>query len=81
LLVTQPRTEQTCEEMRELMRVLNCLDNFAFNEVFGFPAGDSPRFEMRDIEHTLCEFDKYQRIRLGQGKMRAKYNWREAEKL
>ena len=27
----------------------------------------TPPWEMRDIEHWLCEFDKYERIRLGQG--------------
>ncbi len=27
----------------------------------------TPRLEMRDIEHWLCEFDKYKRIQLGQG--------------
>ncbi len=26
-----------------------------------------PSWEMRDVEHWLCEFDKYERIRLGQG--------------
>lgn len=29
-----------------------------------------PPFEMRDIEHTLCEFDKYERTRTGEGKPR-----------
>lgn len=24
-------------------------------------------WEMREVEHTLCEFDKYERVRLGQG--------------
>jgi hypothetical protein len=81
LLVTQPTPEQTCCEMQELMRELNYLESSSFTELFGPPGLDPPRFEMRDIEHTLCEFDKYQRIKLGQGKMRAKYNWREAEKL
>jgi hypothetical protein len=28
-----------------------------------------PRLEMREIEHNLCEFDKYDRIRLGQGQL------------
>jgi hypothetical protein len=32
-----------------------------------------PQLEMRDIEHSLCEFDKYERVRLGQGRPRAKY--------
>lgn len=31
-------------------------------------------FEVREIEHSLCEFDKYERTRLGQGKPRQKYN-------
>jgi len=29
--------------------------------------------EMRDIEHTLCEWDKYERVRLGQGAPRSKF--------
>jgi len=29
-----------------------------------------PAWEMRDVEHTLCEFDKYERVRLGQGRPR-----------
>lgn len=29
--------------------------------------------EMRDIEHTLCEFDKYERARLGEGRPRGTY--------
>ena len=27
----------------------------------------TPPWEMREVEHHLCEFDKYERIRLGQG--------------
>ena len=33
-------------------------------------SGDWPTWEMRDVEHTLCEFDKYERARLGQGRPR-----------
>ena len=33
-----------------------------------------PRWEMREVEHTLCEFDKYERTRLGQGRPRGKFN-------
>ena len=33
-----------------------------------------PALEMRDIEHCLCEFDKYERTRLGEGRPRAKYH-------
>lgn len=30
--------------------------------------GDWPQWEMRDVEHTLCEWDKWERARLGQGR-------------
>ena len=33
-----------------------------------------PPMEMRDIEHSLCEFDKYERIRLNEGQSKNKYN-------
>lgn len=33
-----------------------------------------PRLELREIEHTLCEFDKYERVRLGEGRPRSKYH-------
>ncbi len=32
-----------------------------------------PRWEMREVEHALCEYDKYERVRLGQGKLKRKY--------
>jgi len=34
---------------------------------------DCPTVEMRDIEHSLCEFDKYSRVKLGEGRPRQKY--------
>lgn len=33
-----------------------------------------PYWELREIEHCLCEFDKYERIRLGQGRPKAKFD-------
>ena len=33
-----------------------------------------PALELREIEHSLCEFDKYERVRLGQGRPRLKYH-------
>ncbi len=32
-----------------------------------------PTWEMREVEHTLCEFDKYERVRLGEGRPRGVY--------
>lgn len=32
--------------------------------------------EMRDIEHSLCEFDKYMRVKNGEGRPRSKYKYR-----
>ena len=32
-------------------------------------------FELREVEHSLCEFDKYERIRLGQGRSKERYRW------
>lgn len=32
-----------------------------------------PPFELREIEHSLCEFDKYERVRLEQGTPRGRY--------
>lgn len=34
---------------------------------------DWPAWEMRDVEHTLCEFDKYERVRTGEGRPRGVY--------
>jgi ppGpp synthetase/RelA/SpoT-type nucleotidyltranferase len=36
-------------------------------------------FEMREVEHSLCEFDKYERTRLGQGRPRSKYVHKEKQ--
>ena len=33
-----------------------------------------PYWELREIEHCLCEFDKYERIRLGQGGSKVKFS-------
>lgn len=33
-----------------------------------------PKWEMREVEHTLCEFDKYERARTGAGFPKQRYN-------
>jgi hypothetical protein len=55
-------------EMRELLHLAN-------REPSLWPAVSDrwPSWEMRDVEHTLCEFDKYERIRLGEGRTRGVY--------
>lgn len=32
-----------------------------------------PAWDMRTVEHTLCEFDKHQRVTLGQGRMKQRF--------
>lgn len=39
----------------------------------GMTKKEWPDWEMRDVEHTLCEFDKYERVRLKEGKPRGVY--------
>lgn len=77
----QPPKIQTCAEMQELMCELNALDEPRMNLVFGPILVGFPRFEMRDVEHCLCEYDKHQRVATGGGKMRSKYDWRKAQQL
>ena len=36
--------------------------------------GKLPRFELREVEHSLCEYDKYERILFGEGRSKRKYN-------
>lgn len=74
-LKTHPPAAQTNAEMQELLHILNQLDRFEFTKTFG-PIGIQ-RFEMRDVEHSLCEGDKYLRVKSGDGKMRSKYNGRK----
>ena len=32
-----------------------------------------PKLELRDVEHSLCEFDKYCRVKFGEGEPRSHY--------
>lgn len=54
--------DQACEEMRELLEMSRTsLPDFI------------PRLELREIEHSLCETDKWLRVAAGQGRLRSKY--------
>lgn len=55
------REEAAVEDMKDL------LDKSRLNKYW---PQDWPAWEMREVEHTLCEFDKYERARLGQGRPR-----------
>jgi hypothetical protein len=54
--------EQACEEMRELLALSKTsLPDFI------------PPLELREIEHSLCETDKWLRVAAGEGRLRSKY--------
>lgn len=36
-----------------------------------------PALHAQDLQNCLCEFDKYERVRLGEGRMKCKYNGRK----
>jgi hypothetical protein len=52
--------------------------DFAHRAKDRYPKLKTPlEWEMRDIEHTLCEFDKYERTRAGEGRPRGRYRGHE----
>jgi len=63
--------DEGCESMRGLLSRANT--QLPVNH----PAADWPTPEMRDIEHSLCEFDKYCRVKFGEGKPRSMYPGRK----
>jgi hypothetical protein len=56
------KDERLLSEMRQLLKMSP--DHLPK----GFPV-----LEMRDIEHSLCEFDKYMRVKLGEGRPRSMF--------
>lgn len=66
------------ELLNEMDIILEAADahwvDFAHKMRDKFPKLKTPlEWEMRDVEHTLCEFDKYERARLGEGRPRGTY--------
>lgn len=47
--------------------------NWLLSISYDYIAPYVPQMEMRDIEHSLCEWDKYQRALNNEGKLRSKY--------
>lgn len=63
----RPRPEQLQREMQLLLLHSQNPELWPQTHV-------SPPWEMREVEHTLCEFDKYERTRLGQGRPRQRFH-------
>jgi hypothetical protein len=63
------------EEVGEIMRFLLLCSKQGHHWPTGLSSGQHewPAWEMREVEHTLCEFDKYERSRLGEGRLKRKY--------
>lgn len=59
--------DQYIAEMSELMSIANA-------QLAGKGVFKGHKFEMRDIEHSLCEFDKYMRVYNDEGTPRSRYN-------
>lgn len=57
------------EDMMHLMREI-----LAYSKNPDFWPKNWPQWEMREVEHTLCEFDKYERVRLGEGRPKQLYD-------
>jgi hypothetical protein len=72
-----PHTNKTAiASMRELLTHGQTLGWAGSPEPDIFKGQALPALEMRDIEHSLCEFDKYCRVLFGEGEPRAKFNGR-----
>jgi hypothetical protein len=60
------RTQQAVEEMRALLDAAPL-----------YLAPHVPALELRDIEHSLCEMDKWLRVKQGEGRPRSKFTPRK----
>jgi hypothetical protein len=66
--------KEGCESMRHL---LSHAPGSGFAPFFDSLSDiQYPVIEMRDIEHSLCEFDKYCRVKFGEGAPRGRFNGR-----
>lgn len=63
------------EAMRELLKMA------PHKMLKHMKVGASWPFEMREIEHSLCEYDKYMRVKMGQGKPRSRYTYKSQMEL
>jgi len=63
----QPKTRQISGYAFPKKNALAAMQNLLARSRVHLPSRLMPPWEMREVEHHLCEFDKYERIRLGQG--------------
>lgn len=59
------------EDIEEMLAYMNHI--LPFSKSSEFWPQHWPFWEMREVEHNLCEFDKYERARTGQGKPKQLY--------
>lgn len=65
----------TVASMCELYKIAIDEEKIEYHVAEHLPFNDKwPPFELREIEHSLCEFDKYMRVKTGAGRPRSKYN-------
>jgi hypothetical protein len=68
-----PAPREAVVQMQNLLNLISPLWYLAFPK--------DPLLEMREIEHSLCEFDKYERVRNGEGRPRSKYSPQDEGRL
>lgn len=68
-LLGRPKNQPLTQEQFE--RELPCLMDLLYPRVSR--VWDDRRLQAMDIQNCLCEFDKYRRLQLGEGKVRARY--------
>jgi hypothetical protein len=86
--------EMTCLEMQGLLSYSRSpkywpqwsISSSAYNTDFEdipdidlYSVDSWPEWDMRTVEHTLCEFDKYMRVKLGEGAPRQKFHPKDKE--
>ena len=65
----------TVASMRELYHLAIDEEKIEYHVAEHLPFNEKwPPFELREIEHSLCEFDKYMRVKTGAGRPRGRFN-------
>ena len=73
LLFVTPRGQKPKNVQIDYQDVMQTLQSKAHKRLGKLKDFRGHAIEMRDIEHSLCEFDKYCRVKFGEGRPRSKY--------